>query len=881
MDAERWERIQRIFHEALEVKAEGRADFVERACADCPEITAEVLALLAEDGSSASPIDRGVAPMANAVLEPHAPLPAEIGPYRIQRVLGEGGMGVVYLAEREDLDSVVAIKFLRDARLSPQRRDRFLREQRILARLSHPSICRLFDAGLLDDGSPYFVMEYVDGLPLTTFCERYGLSLADRLRLFRRVCDAVQHAHSQALIHRDIKPSNILARRTDQEAEPEIKLLDFGIAKQTDPDEQAEPTRTAFGMMTPAYASPEQLRQQPVGVSTDVYSLGVVLYELLTGDLPFDLDGLAPFDAAGTVISTDPERPSVRARGSHRSPAFVSSVGGRAWADLDVMCLTAMHKDPERRYATVEALRRDIDHYLDGEPLDARPDSVRYRFGKFIRRNRRAVAATAAALAVVVVLVAFYTIRLSAARDAAVDQAARTQRVQRFMLDLFEGGDVIAGPEEGLLVSELIERGVRAANVLEEDPEIQAELFHTLGGVYRRAATLDRAEELLRQAIASRRERLGERHPDVAESLTALGLVLSDRGELDEAEDCVREGQAIIEERLPEDHPLVAGSVYALGEVLVSRGDYEGAIRELEEAVHLQERSGDASGLRASLATLADAHAYAGDYETSDSINRRLLSLIEEQLGANHPAYAARLISLGASRRWLGYPGEAEQLYREALAINERYHGREHPTVASNLTLIGAVLTDQERFDEARELLAEALAVNEAVFGPRHYNVGLTRNQLARIELSRGDLDAAEEHFAAELEIYRATRGDDHPSTATGLSNLATIHFRREDYDSAYEMMREAQTIYEAALKPDHMDVGIAHIKVGRSLAGMERYDEALEELTRGYEIVSSQANPAMVWVQLARKQLAAVYEGLGDTERAAEFRDADTGGAE
>ena len=813
---------------------------------------------LSEDESSSKEV--------SAVTDPAEAIGVAIGPYEIIDVLGEGGMGIVYLAEQsEPIRRRVALKLIKLGMDTREVVTRFESERQALALMDHPNIAMVHEAGVTLDGRPYFVMEYVDGLPLTTFCERHELSLRRRLELFRRVCSAVQHAHRQALIHRDLKPSNIFAIAGGQGAEASIKLLDFGIAKQIDEGRSQSLTATAFGIMTPAYAAPEQLRGHTVGVGTDVYSLGVVLYELLTGSLPFDFTEQTPFEAAETVISREPLRPSAK--------GFTFSAGRRAWADLDVLCLTAMHKDPERRYATVEALGRDVDHYLCNEPLEARPDSVRYRLGKFVRRNFRAVSTAAAVLSAVVALVAFYTVRLSAARDAALAEAARTQRVQRFMLGLFEGGDDFAGPEEGLQVETLIEQGVREARVLDGEPLIQAELYQTLGEVYHKMSDFDAADEMLQLALRQRRSLLGNGHPDVAQSLMALALLGSDRETYEDAERLAREALEIAGTAVPEEHPLYAESLGALGHVLGSRGEYEQAIVYLEQAFDLQERRDDTEGLMATLGMLADNHFYKGDYEGSDRLNRRLLALVEENLGTSHPSYASVMINLASSRRWLGYLEEAEQLYRDALPINESYHGRDHPATASNLNLIGAVLTDQEKYDEARVYLDEALAVRTKVFGPNHTRTARTVNQLARAQLAGGDLDAAETSFLREYEIYVTAVGPEHPWTATAMSNMASIHYRREEWEKAEEVMRRSLAIYVAALDPGHVDIAIGRIKLGRLLAGLERYPEAAEELTAGYDLLTAQANPSMSWRELARKELVAVWEALGDEARAAGFR--------
>src|SRR3989454_915408 len=422
MDAARWERIQALFHDVADLPEPAQRASLETQCREDPALMTEVLGLLQEDARGDSLLDRDAAYVAGQVLDegiPPALLDQHFGPYRMTQMLGQGGMGVVYLAEREDLGSVAAIKILRDAWLSPDRRERFASEQRTLAQLNHPAIARLYDANTLPDGTPWFVMEYVEGVPLTTFCEEHASSIPER-----------------------------------------------------------------------------------VGIHTDIYTLGVVLYELLTGRLPFDLSHRTPGEAETIIVKQGPERPSAAAK--------EKSVGRRAWADLDVLCLTAMRKEPERRYRTVEALIRDVDHYLAGEPLEARPDTFGYRLGKYVRRNWRPVSAAAASLIVVVSLVVVYTVRLATARTAAVAEAARTLRIQHFMLNLFQGGDEAVGPADSLRVVTLVDRGVLDARNLDGEPAVQAELYETLGSIYQKLGKLDMADSLLRTALARSEEHTSE-----------------------------------------------------------------------------------------------------------------------------------------------------------------------------------------------------------------------------------------------------------------------------------------------------------------------------------------------------------------------------------
>ncbi|MBZ5536711.1 MAG: protein kinase [Acidobacteriia bacterium] len=392
MDSARWERIQTLFHEAADQPTDQRRSFLKSAASGDEQLIAEVLALLEEDARGSSLLDRDVARVASEMLSPAALLASQdFGPYRLREVLGEGGMGVVYLAEREDLGSRVAIKVLRDAWMSPARCARFASEQRTLAQLTHPSIARLYDADTLADGTPWFAMEYVKGVPLTEYCVEFRSSIEERLKLFRSVCEAVQYAHSLAIIHRDLKPSNILVQ-----SDGSVKLLDFGIAKQLDSlGTPADQTKTMVHFMTPAYAAPEQIRGHSAGIHTDVYALGVILYELLAGRLPFDVSHKTPTEAAAMMTTGQPLKPSTLARRTGTRTA--------SWADLDVLCLTAMHIDPKRRYQSAEALIRDVDHYLRQEPLEARPDRVPYTLTKFVRRNWQGVSVAAVMIAIVAV----------------------------------------------------------------------------------------------------------------------------------------------------------------------------------------------------------------------------------------------------------------------------------------------------------------------------------------------------------------------------------------------------------------------------------------------------------------------------------------------
>lgn len=871
MDRSRWGRIQTLFHEAATLPQAEQHVFLESACGEDEGLVADVLALLHEDARGTSLLDQPLAEIAHKVLveDAHSLPFQELGPYRIRKVLGEGGMGVVYLAEREDLGSLVALKLLRDAWLSPARRERFSAEQRTLAQLNHPSIARIYDADTLSDGTPFFVMEYVEGLPLTDYCAQNQCSIERRLQLFRQVCEAAEYAHSNAVIHRDLKPSNILVR-----SDGTIRLLDFGIAKQVESLEvPAQQTMTGLRLMTPAYAAPEQIRGQRLGVQTDVYSLGVILYELLCDRLPFDLSNLAPAEAETVLLEHEPPKPSAISRQSG-APSAAASLSRGSWADLDVLCLTSMHKDPERRYRSVEGLIRDVDHYLKHEPLEARPDKLDYRLGKFVRRNQREVVAAVVTAVLVIGLVTFFTVRLAKARDVALAEAARTQRIQRFTMNLFQGGDEAVGPADDLRVITLVDRGVQEAHALTGDPRSQAEIYQTLGTVYQNLGKLEEANKLLNISLDRRKALFGADSPEYADALVALAGLRDAQAKFDEAEKLVRQGLDVSKHHLAPNHPAIGKATALLGKILEDRGTYPAAIAVLEEAARLQSTS-DAyrADLSATLTELANCHFYAGHYDISESLNQRILAMDRELYGERHPHVADDVINLGAIQYERGRFSEAERFYRQGLDITQSFYGKDHPATASALTMLGRALVSQGKLDEGAGILQQALAIQEKVYGKVHPRVAGTLNELGKIAQRRGQLDEAEAELSRAVEIYKSIYAGKHYYIGIALSNLAGVLVDRKEYARAEKLFQEALQIYSQTLAPDHQNVGIAHTRLGRAFLRDRRYAEAEAEIRIGYDILAKQSNPPQIWLQNARTDLSEVYDVLHQPEKASKFR--------
>jgi len=872
MDSTRWERIQEIFHQVSDLPPAEQQETLRVACGGDAALLAELEAMLDRDTAGKSMLDAGLSPIAQALVEHPGILFAEnaFGPYRIVKPLGEGGMGVVYLARREDIGSLVAVKLLRDGLLSPDRRQRFASEQRTLARLQHPLIAQIHDAGMLDDGTPWFVMEYVEGKPITDYCRERDCSIDHRLRLFRSVCEAVQYAHQQTIIHRDLKPSNILVK-----TDGTVKLLDFGIAKEIQSTEQLAQTQTLTGFrpMTLPYASPEQIRGNPLETQTDVYSLGVILYELLTGKLPFDLSNRSPTEAEQAILRGEAEPPSVAARRVSDANQHARQASRTAWSELDVLCLTAMHKDLQRRYRSVEALIRDIDHYLKGEPLEARPDSFRYRLGKFVRRNRRALSATAAVCAIFIALVVFFVVRLARARNAALAENMRTQRIERFMLNLFDGGDKTAGPGKSLSAVALLDRGAQSARALNADPAVQADLYQTLGNMYQKLGKYKEADSLLSSSLDRRKSLAGMNSRDVGDSLVALGALRLDQGQLAEAERLVREGLAIDQRSLPAQDASVLKAQSALGRVLEERGSYDQAVKILNDTIRFQSAKNQVTtDLSESTNELATAHYYLGHLAMADSLYKQALAIDRQLYGAVHPRIADDFYSLGLVQHDLGNDRQAEQDYRQALGIKQSWYGKEHPDAALMMAAVGQSLVYQGRYDEAAPVLQEALGIQERIFGKVHPQVAEALDVLGVLDLRRGHLSEAEKDFTRMAEINRAVYGDRHYLVGVALLNLGEVYIEGKDYGRAEQSLRQALSRFTEKLPPGHPTTAIAQVRLGHALVMERQYKEAESDLLAGYEVLVKQPSPQANRIRNARKDLVAVYQALQQPEQAKKF---------
>ncbi len=871
MSPERFTRIQELFHAALERPTAERAAFLAASGED-DGLRGEVAAMLDHHQKAfgwfeelGERLDRAAPGEIDASAWGGA---TEIGPYRLQRLIGRGGMGAVFLAERADgqFERQVAVKLIRPGQASEDAVRRFLAERQILSRLQHPAIARLYDGGVTANGLPYYVMEYVDGAPVTLWCDERRLPIQDRLRLFQTICEAVDYAHRNLTVHRDLKPGNILVT-----AEGRAKLLDFGIAKLLAAPDAPAPalTATRHRPLTPEYAAPEQFSGGAVTTATDVYGLGVVLYELLAGRRPHGAKTTSWEELERAVAGEEPAAPSAAvdeaaagARGSRLDKLRKALAG-----DLDKICIKALHKEPDRRYHSAAQLRDDIGRHLNGLPVAARPDTRRYRAAKFVRRHRAGVATAAGVFLLVAgfaAVVAVQAVRLARERDKA-------RRVSELFVDLFTVADPDRARGETVSVREILDRGAESIDRgLAGQDDVQSSLMETVGRVYHKLGLYERAAPLLEKAVVLKARAFGVEDREVAEATHRLGLLLNDQGRYDAAIMTLQRALELRRKTLGPQDPLLAQSMTYLGLAHLRKGDIKAAEPLFTEAVSRHRRTGRAppADFADSLTGLAMLHYGKGAYAVSEPLMREALGLQRTALGADHPQIADTLNNLGSVLSRLGRDAEAEPIQREALAIHRKTRGGDHPRVATtlnNLALIlfvrgdyagaeplyreslairrvklaaahpdlaqslsnlGLLLQNTERFDESEKLYAEALAIRRKTLGPRHVNIVQSLNNLGQLLQAKGDPARAEALLRESLDMVRALLGGQHPFTAISLNNLASALDDRGNTE-AEALYREALAIRRKALPAGHPHVAYTLAGLGDYLARRGRADEA------------------------------------------------------
>jgi serine/threonine-protein kinase len=883
--------LQQILDEAQTLPPGEQLRFIRAACSDDSLALADEQEQLSRQGwfEPAGPIDLTVIP---------DPAGQTIGAYRLVRSLGRGGMGEVFLAERADdqFRQKVAIKLVRQGLLSRHIEGRLRQERQILASLDHPNIARLYDGGTTPDGTPYIVMEYIDGEPLDLYCDRRKLTIEQRLRLFITVCSAVHRAHQSLIVHRDLKPSNILVT-----SDGVPKLLDFGIAKMLDDRALMHTmavTQEDVRVMTPDHASPEQVRGDIISTASDVYVLGVLLYELLCGYKPFALRGkrLAELERAicedlpptlSTVVATaERQRDSGIVEVATQRSLSVVKLRRELSGDLENIVGMAMRKEPDRRYSSAAQLANDVERYLNGLPVLARADSWNYRTEKFVRRHKLGVGLSAALVAMLVgftITVYVQSLRIEKERDVAESQRRvaeserqRAEAVSSFLIESFKVVDPFAQGGNSITARQILDHGAaRITRELSAQPATKAAVLDTIGSAYLGLGLPEQAQPLIEQGLSLRRQLFGEEDARVARSLYSLNRVYEQKGDLAAAERLAQQSLAIDRKHTGETSLETAGSLCRLGVIKQAQGELATAEKLLQSCLDI--RRARLGPYDAQVTIPLDNLAYIALHRADNALAKKYLTealeIDRRSRSEEHPQYIRHLVRLATVTHDLGEAKTAEQLFRRAVGLNRRVLGPEHPETIDTLSTMGLFLMETDRLDEAEQVFSQVLEANRRVRGPTHSYVGNDLENLGRVAYRKREFARAEQYFDQALKIYRDKLPPTHGFIATTLTALGRTRLELGRPKDAQRSLTEAVDAWRVEYGENSLGYTNASAVLARSKALQGKYADAEPALLHAYPILSKQtraidreaANDVRRWIE-------ELYRAMGNPAAAEKY---------
>jgi eukaryotic-like serine/threonine-protein kinase len=934
MEVERWKQIEELYQAVMAQPVEKRADVLRRACPGDPELRAEVESLLEAAGSANSFLEGS--PISEAAARPsgvnpdfdsgttfglteggpgptHVMFPDEIAGtvidrYHLVQKIGEGGMGEVWLAEqKEPVRRRVALKLVKAGLNSREVMARFESERQALALMDHPAIAKVFDAGSTPNSAPYFVMEYVAGLPITNYCDNHRLSTRERLDLFMRVCEGVQHAHQKAIIHRDLKPSNILVINVDGRAAP--KIIDFGVAKALTQKLTADTMFTRVGALlgTPQYMSPEQADSsgEDIDTRTDVYSLGIILYELLAGAPPLDMRRIAFGEFLRRLREEEPAKPSTKIRTqdaatstalAHKRQTDPLALAKEIRGDLDSITLKAIEKDRSRRYGSPSDLAADIERYLNNEAVLAVFPSAAYRARKFARRYRVALITAGAFLLVLIAaagISVWQSIRATKQRDRADAEAAAAQAVNDFLQnDLLAQASTnnqtgpAAKPDLDLKVRTALDRAAaRVAGKFDRQPEVEASIRDTIGQTYADLGLYPEARKQLERALDLHRQAHGAEDPRTLNTMRRLGRLAVLQGKYADAEALFSQTMAIQRRVLGQEHRDTLASMNGLADVYSLQVKYAQAEVLYQQILEIRRRmlgAGNPDTLT-SMNGLANLYTLEGKYTQAEPLYSQNLEIRRRVLGPEHPNTLISMTNLANIYNAQGKHTEAETLYSETLLIERRVLGSEHPSTLATMNNLANVFDAQGKEAQAEALYSQALEIERRVLGPEHLETLGTMSNLANVYNVQGKQAQAEALFKQTLKIQLAVLGPEHPDTLDSLSEIALMYQRQGKYalaetyaapslagrrhalpqhpdtmgaacDLALIYISEGKFTDGESLarevvetdrneRPDHWQRFRAESLLGASLSGQKKYPEAEPWLVEGYQGMAARGN--------------------------------------
>ena len=875
-----WAELNRLFDEICSLDKDGQIAMLERIRVESPTV-ADQLAGMLEHSADAETSIAGIVGSAIEGLDPGVEstiVGQRFGAYRVVSHLARGGMGDVFLAERDDgaFEQRVAVKLIGRGLLARDAETRFGVEGQILAKLNHPNIARILDGGTTADNVAYLVMEYVDGQPIDNYCRSRGLSIRRRLELFRQVCSAIEYAHRNLIVHRDVKPSNILVTN---EGVP--KLLDFGIAKLLGDDEEtfaAEATQATSRVMTPDFASPEQILGQPITTASDVYALGVLLYGLLAESKPYSTSGLRPSELERVVVDTLPVKPSQAVVNRTRNTTGSPSTDATTWSrrlrgDLDDIVLKALRKEPEQRYGNAQQLSADVHRHLMGMPVEARGRTWPYVMRKFLQRNVAPVAVASIVMTAGVTAAIYHNESITQERDRVRAEADKAAASAQFLVDIFKLSDPDETQGATVTAKEILDIGARRLQQdLLDQPETRAMLGTTIGTVYENLGLYEEARRQLQEAVRLREE-LGDLL-GLAVSLRELGGVQYEMGELDESRRSYERALETRQAVLPGDHVENAVLLNDLGHVIYAQGDYETALGIYERAVAMFERLEETShvGYPDTLHDIGQIKQLQGELAVAERYISRALDFALERYGEKNSITTAYMSNLAVLLQEMDQYEDAERLYLKVLDLELELLGEDHPDREATMTNLGRLYGDMNRLDEAELYLRQATEFAARIRGPRHTFAAYDMINLANLLQVKGENAEAQRLYEAALDIYAENLDENHPYIASASVGYAALLNQIGQPLAAEIHTQRALDICEVALPPGHWLAASANSVRGESLMIQGDLDAAGPLLLDAYAVVA-EARPRDRITTNALKRLVRYYERRGNVAEAERYR--------
>lgn len=924
-----WEKVQLLFSEALELKDSERSSYLKEKCEGDENLFNEVMSLLLSDDEIHPILNRKASELIN-IEEKLNFVGEKIGNYKLTKEIASGGMGTVFLAERCDgiFEQEVALKIIKPGLSTIPIIRRFQHERQILANLQHPNIARLFDGGVTEDRRPYFTMEYVDGVPIDEYCDKNKLKINERLNLFIKVCEAVQYAHNNLVIHRDIKPSNILIKNDGT-----IKLLDFGISKVLSAEGENSDlptiTQAEIHLMTPEYSSPEQIKNSNISVATDVYSLGLVLYKLLSGKPAHDFKTRTFNEYEKVVCEQNIPKPStvIIKRSENEEEILISEICENRNTqikklkktlngDLDNICMMALRKEPDRRYATAEVLAYDIERYQKDLPILARKESFIYTSKKFIIRHKAAVITAALLFFIVNGLILFYTIRLKTERDKANLEAKKSEQVASFLQDLFLVSDPNESKGETITARELLDRGASRLMVgLEEEPEIKSQLLNTIGKVYTNLGLYNSAEELFLKINEIENLETIDKETYV-ETLVNLGKTYGFNGKYKLAGDIFIKAKNIGEEYFSPNHVIIGELYNSLGSHFYQIADFDSSYIYYKKAEKnfILNFGKESEQLATTLYNLGVLEFDSGNIEKSDSLYSASLNLYIKLNGEIDIQTATVQNELASVMRHSGRFSEAEKLYNKALATRIKIFGNSHPDVAHTLNHLSRLYYNQEFYEKAEPLARQSLEIRKKLYDEIHPEVSASKSSLAGTLMGLKKYEEADKLYEEAYNASMKKFGENHPYTPALLGNLgialmeqkkykeaedamlkalqmlekltsyrptyrsgrvvslADLYNRTNRYSKAEELLRKELNLLKNSDIDDDWLIGRTESELGYSLFKQSKNLEAEGLLINGYNILKKNKGEKSYLAKKALEKIIAFYKTRGRNDKVAEY---------